>query len=74
MQSKEKVQPRKIHKRDLEITDQDNESTRRRKQVIINEFGRRSVGGLLTPADQQLIRHRSYSRIRQQGHDKGTDA
>ncbi|MCA9345852.1 Fic family protein [Candidatus Saccharibacteria bacterium] len=64
MQLKEKTQLRRIRQGDFEITDQDDEFQRGRKQTIIKEFGKRSVNGLLTPAEQQLVQHRSYSRIR----------
>lgn len=64
MRLKEKSRPRNIRPSDFEITDQDNEFMRGRKQTIIREVGERSIGGLLTPAEQQLIQHRAYSRIR----------
>ena len=65
MQSKQSFKPRNIREDDFLITDQDNNEFRRgRKQVIIKEFGKRSINGLLTPADQQLIQHRALSRVR----------
>lgn len=70
MQSKERVKPRNILPSDFEITDQDNEFMRGRKRTIIREVGKRSIDGLLTPAEQQLVQHHAYSRIRQQGSDE----
>ena len=65
MRSKERIKPRNIRPNSLEVTDEDNEFTRGLKRTVVKEMGSRSIDGLLTPADQQLIRHRAYSRIRQ---------
>jgi len=65
MRVKEKYQPSYIRSKDFEITGRDDEFERRRKLTTIREVGERAATGLLTPAEQQLIQHRSYSRIRQ---------
>ncbi len=64
MQSKQGFEPRNIRENDFIITSQDNEFLRGRKQVIIKEVAKRSIDGLLTPADQQLVQHRAHSQIR----------
>ncbi len=70
MQLEEKSQLRNIRPSDFEITDQDSEFMCGRKKIIIKEVGKRSIDRLLTPAEQQLVQHRAYSRIR---HDQGQD-
>ncbi len=60
----EKIMPVRIRQEDLELADTDTKLGRSRKQMIIKQFGKRSVNGLLTPAEQQLVQHFAYSRIR----------
>lgn len=64
MQTEERLKPRNIRPEDFEISKKDNEFNRERKRVIIKEVGKRSLDGLLTPAQQQLVQHRALSEVR----------
>lgn len=69
MQFRDRVKPRSIRPNDFEVSDQDSEFIQGKKRTIIKEVGKRSINGLLTPAEQQLIQHRSLSSIRQEKED-----
>lgn len=64
MRLQQRFEPRRIQPEDLEVNEGGDEYMQRRNNTIIQEFGKRAVGGLLTPADQQLIQHLSSSQIR----------
>jgi hypothetical protein len=64
MQSSDPIKPRRIHASDMEVKAGDNDFSRGKKQVIAQEVAARAIGGMLTPADQQLIQHRAYSTLR----------
>lgn len=61
-----RINPQDIHPNQISLRDEDSEFARDRNRTIVKEVGKRAIDGLLTRAEIQLVRHRAYSRIRQE--------
>lgn len=59
----QKIKPRRIFPNELKVEEGGSPFERSRSKILINEVGKRSIDGMLSPADQQLIQHRAYSRV-----------